>query len=216
MKRLLPALPRWARRAAILLAATICLVLLLFLFRTPILTGIGRFLVVSDPPVRADLIYVLGGALDTRPLKAVQLFRSGYAPRIAVPAAESGMAEQLGIRPNNAVEVARLLQRLGVPDSAIVLLRQPGGSTSTLDDARILATYLRRHQFRRVIAVTSEFHTRRSRWALRKMLADLPVDLRMAAADDPRYDVDDWWRHEAGMLDCITEFIKFIHNFTQS
>jgi uncharacterized SAM-binding protein YcdF (DUF218 family) len=207
---------RLLRRLSIMLAGVLILALLLYLFRRPILTRVGAFLVVSDPPAAADLIYVLGGGLDTRPLKAAQLYRSGYARRIVVPASETGTAERLGIRPNNALESARLLQRLGVPDSAIVLLRQPGGSTSTLDDARILAVYLKRHQFRRVIAVTSEFHTRRSRWALRKILGDLPVELRMAAADDPRYDVDDWWTREAGMIDCITEYIKFIHNFTQS
>lgn len=216
MKRLLRWLPTLLRLAATTLAAVLVLGLLVYLFRTPILTRVGKFLVVSDPLVPADLIYVMGGDLDTRPLKAAQLFRSGHAPRVVLPAAETGMAEQLGIRPNNAIEAAQLLQRLGVPDSAIVLLRQPGGSTSTLDDARLLAVYLKRHQFRRVIAVTSEFHTRRSRWALRKILGDLSVDLRMAAADDPRYDVDDWWSREAGMVDCITEFIKFIHNFTQS
>jgi uncharacterized SAM-binding protein YcdF (DUF218 family) len=204
------------RRTLITLATLGVVVLVLYLFRAPILTRVGRFLVVSDPLKTSDLIYLMGGEVNTRPVEAARLYREGLAPRIAVPYTEIGAAERLGVRPNVAVENATLMQRLGVPRSAIVLLRQSGGSTSTIDDARILAVYAQRHQLRSVIVVTSEFHTRRSRWALRKILGDLPVDIRMAPADDPRYQVNDWWQNEPGMIDCIEEFIKFIHNFTHA
>jgi uncharacterized SAM-binding protein YcdF (DUF218 family) len=193
-------------------------VILLYIFRAPVLTKVGEYLVVSDSLGQADLIYLMGGGLDARPLRAAQLYRAGHARKVAIPTGEVGAAERLGVRPNIAVETAFLLQRAGVPRSAIVLLSIPGGSTSTLDDAEILATYIKRHQLRSVIAVTSEFHTRRSRWALRKTMGRLlpgqQIDLRMAVADDPRYEPSDWWHSEAGMTDSVTEFIKFVHNFT--
>jgi uncharacterized SAM-binding protein YcdF (DUF218 family) len=206
------------RRLVILLLSLIILLLILYIFRAPLLTQAGEYLVVSDSLSKADLIYMMGGELNTRPLRTAQLYRAGYAPKVAIPTGMVSTAERMGVRPNIAVESAFMLQRLGVPQSAIVLIGVPGGSTSTLHDAEILAGYVKRHRLQSVIVVTSEFHTRRTRWALRKtaarLLPDQPLDVRMVPADDPRYAPDDWWQSEPGMMDSVSEFIKFVHNFT--
>ena len=198
---------------AIALGSALTLGILLFLLRVPLLTAMGSFLVVADSLQKSDLIYVMGGGLDARPIRAAELYRQGYAPRIVIPYEESTAAVEYGIRENGALENAAMLRRLGVPDSAIHLLKTATGSTSTLDDARILASYVRENRFRRVVVVTSEFHTRRSRWAVRRFLPD-SVDLIMAAADVRGYTPRDWWRSERGMLDVFEEYLKFVHNYT--
>ncbi len=204
----------WRRRLGLTLVLAFLAGLALFLARVPLLTAVGSFLIVSDSVERADLLYIMGGGLDARPIRAAELYRQGYAPLIATPYVESTAGVEYGIRVNAAVENVLMLRRHGVPDSVIHLLKVRGGSTSTLDDARILASYMRQRGYRRVIVVTSEFHTRRSRWALRQFLPDT-IDLRMAAADERAYSPSDWWRSEAGMLAVIEEFLKFVHNSTQ-
>lgn len=205
---------RWLRRLAIALGSALTLAILLFLLRVPLLTAMGSFLVVSDSVQRSDLIFVMGGGLDARPIRAAELYRQGYAPRIVTPYEEATAAVEYGIRLNGALETAEMLRRLGVPDSAIHLLKTATGSTSTVDDARILASYVRDNRVRRVLVVTSEFHTRRSRWAVRRFLPD-SVGLIMAAADVRGYTPRDWWRSERGMLDVFQEYLKFFHNYTQ-
>ena len=49
--------------------------------------ALGYFLVVSDPLVKADAIVVLDGdPMDERLLHSVQLWRSGYAPKVILSA----------------------------------------------------------------------------------------------------------------------------------
>src|SRR5712692_8248842 len=44
--------------------------------------GVGRWLVVEDPLVKASAIVVLSGVMPLRALEAAKLFREGYAPEI--------------------------------------------------------------------------------------------------------------------------------------
>src|SRR5712664_1289515 len=57
--------------------------------------GVGRWLVVEDPLVKATAIVVLSGAMPLRAVEAAKLYREGYAPEIwlthsAEPAATLG------------------------------------------------------------------------------------------------------------------------------
>ncbi len=88
----------------------------------------------------------------------------------------------------------------------------PGGSTSTIDDARLLRAYVERHRIRRILVVTSAFHTRRTRWVLHRVLDGLDVTVLMVPAADPRFNERNWWRHEAGLLAYVEEYLKWLHN----
>ena len=189
----------------------------MYFLRAPLLSAVARLLVVSDPVEPADLIYVMGGNPAARPAAAVQLYRAGYARRIAVPRVEPLDSVLEGLRLHSTIEVTHILQRLGVPRSAIVILEWPGGSTSTLDDARILVSYARQAGLRRVIVVTSELHTRRTRWALRKMMRrDEPFQLMVSPAIEAGVRADNWWKSEDGLLQCASEYLKFLHNLIYS
>ncbi len=67
-----------------------CLLLLLLLaaiafyvFHIPVLTALGTYLVVDQPPVKADAVVVLGGdEFGMRTVKAAQLVQAGYAPYV--------------------------------------------------------------------------------------------------------------------------------------
>jgi uncharacterized SAM-binding protein YcdF (DUF218 family) len=205
---------RWFRRLGIAIGVVIVACGLLYLVRIPLLRGVGSYLIVEDSLERADLIFITGGGPESRPFRAAELYRAGYAPRIATPMVETSPIVTLGVRPPSAVENAWVLQRLGVPDSAIRLLKWRDGATSTLDDARVLATYIKQKHYRRVIVVTSDFHTRRTRWAVRQFVPD-SIDVRMAPADSHNFGPDDWWRTEDGLIAVMEEFFKFVHNFTQ-
>lgn len=185
--------------------------LLGYAFHRPLLRGFANALTVDDAVAPADFLYLLGGDINTRPFHAAELFRRGYAPHVVVPRTEDRAASERGFYPNDADVAVRILRREGVLDSAITMLRIPGGVTSTQDEGRVLRDYLREHPARRVIVVTSAYHTRRARWTLRRELDGLNVDLRMSAAPDDRFDASNWWTSEAGFLAYVTEMLKFVH-----
>ena len=132
---------RWILRIALALAAFF-LVLAAATFCLP-----QRLLCVDSGPAKADVIVVLGGGLGERPERAVELFKGHAAPRIIV----SGFGD---------CEInQRILLKAGVPASAIQL---EGRSRTTGENAGFTIQLLRAENARRVILVTSWYHSRRA------------------------------------------------------
>lgn len=202
---------RW-KRLGIAALALVLGGLALFLLRAPILTALGRFLVVENALVAADAIVLLNGGLDTRPAAAAALHGRGLAPIVVVAREEEGPATRLGLMPNRTDVTVALLKHGGVPESAIRQLRTPGGSTSTTDEARIFLAYARSHEFRRIILVTSDYHTRRSRLAFRKALDSLDITVLVTAVPGTEFGPSDWWTSESGLLAIFEEYVKLVRD----
>ncbi len=201
-------IPRPARRlaAAVLLLLTLCL--LTYALRVPLLTGVGRGLIVEDELHPADILFLLNGDYNTRPFYAAELYARGLAPRLVIARAEPSPAERLGLIPNETDISVAILERQGVPPEAIAILPVPGGVTSTYDEAVVLRAYVEANAIRRVILVTSAFHTRRAAWIVRRELEGLNVTVELAAARNPGYDETNWWQSEAGLINVNNEYIK--------
>ena len=130
-----------------LLRVVLVLFTLLVLLAASALLYPQKFLCVDSGPVRADVMVVLGGGSHDRPERAAELFKERIAPRILV----SGLGDCTIYR--------RSLIQAGVPAQAI---QMEDRSRTTRENA-ILAVNLLRHQgARRVIIVTSWYHSRRA------------------------------------------------------
>ena len=105
------------------------------------------WLAIDDRPVPADAIVVPGGDWVLRPKRAAELFKQGRVPRIIVSG--KGEAEPLQLA----------LRERGVPAAAIELENQ---ARSTQENAVFVIRRLRQEKARRVIIVTSWFHSRRA------------------------------------------------------
>jgi uncharacterized SAM-binding protein YcdF (DUF218 family) len=198
-------LPRWLIALASLAGAAV----LCWLLRAPILTGVARFLTVHDRLEKADAIFVFGGDPDVRPFAAAALYRRGWAPRVLVPGMETGRLAAMGMVPTQTELFTGVLHREGVPDSAVSVLETPGGTTSTTDDVAVLRAWLRRTHARRVIAVTTDYHTRRARWALRRGLKGTDVRVTIYGTPSQQFDETNWWRTEIGLVTYFNEYLKF-------
>ncbi len=130
-----------------LLRVVLVLFTLLVLLAAAALLYPQKFLCVDSGSVRADVMVVLGGGSHDRPERAAELFKERIAPRILV----SGLGDCTIYR--------RSLIQAGVPAQAIQMEVR---SRTTRENA-ILAVNLLRHQgVRRVIIVTSWYHSRRA------------------------------------------------------
>jgi uncharacterized SAM-binding protein YcdF (DUF218 family) len=186
----------------------------LYLFRRPILTRMGTYLVVSDTLHRADAIEILGGGEPGRSRKAAQLYHEGWAPRLIITKAEhiSSVAElrQYGIFAAEDHEIkCAVLKLLKVPEEAIEVL--DGYNRSTMEEARRLRDYARERRLKRLILVTSNFHTRRTRLAFGRAFKGTGIELLVQAAPpDCWFDPDSWWTRRADSRNLFLEYQKLI------
>ena len=137
------------------------------------------FLCVDGGPVKGDVIVVLGGGSHERPERAAELFRERVAPRIIV----SGLGDCTINR--------RLLIEAGVPSGAIEMENQ---SRTTKENAQFTVKLLRKPDSlpaKRVIVVTSWYHSRRALACFRHYAPDIqfysrPSYFAYARADEAR------------------------------
>ena len=133
-----------------------------------------QVMVVEAPMDRADAIVVLGGEPDARPREAARLFQAGVAPAVVVTGVGDAKAN------------ARTLRMAGVPADKIFIEKT---ARSTVENADFTRPILQELGARRVLLVTSSFHTRRALATFRKRIPGIEfgvVGTRIAWWDAPR------------------------------
>ncbi|MPY66177.1 YdcF family protein [Deinococcus sp. SDU3-2] len=169
------------------LAAVLALCLL-----TPVLRAPLAGLVLSQSPVRADAIVVLGagvqcgtGTLDphslARLVRGLELWRAGYAPRLTV-SEPSGLLGPANCPPLSDLQRAhiRALYPSGGPE--VLTLRRV---TTTRDEAARVRALAHERGWRRVLVVTSPSHSRRAT----RLVASGGVEAVSVPAGETRFDM---------------------------
>jgi uncharacterized SAM-binding protein YcdF (DUF218 family) len=186
--------------------------LLLWLARVPLLTAVGGYLSVGEPPRRAEAIFVFGGDAEARPFAAAELYHRGLAPRVVVPRVEAGWLNREGLMPTQTELFVRVLRLRGVPDSAIAIADLPVPSSSTVGDVRALRGWARAHHVRHVLALTSYWHTRRARLLLRRGLAGSGIEFTLCGTPSGGFQPDNWWKSENGLVTYFEEYLKLVRD----
>ncbi len=204
-------LKSFLKTSASVLGTIIIIVILLFIFRGPILTGMGNLLVVKDQLSNAEIIYLLTGDVDSRPFHAADLYRKNYINTIVVPRHELSPAEELGIYPNPTEAAVNVLLQKNVNKSDIIVIDFENGVTSTEDEAFALLHYINKNKIKNIIIVTSAFHTFRAKYIFKHVLKETPVNIIMSPAPHWKFDESNWWQFEEGLIACTNEYLKFFH-----
>ena len=183
---------RFLRRSAIVLAPVL-------LIGIVALRGLGSWLVVQDPLAKADAIFVLGGTRFERPLEAVELYKAGWAPRIALMRQVSDYGEvhlmQQGIPyPREVDAQVDVMVRLGVPESAITIFNE---ANSTAEEADTLYEAATANHWSSVIIVTSKQHTRRARLVMTRRTAPIGLTVVTRYSRYDQADTDRWWTNRS-------------------
>ncbi len=175
----------------IFLVFFLCAVFAIYLVRHPLLRLAGHAWVVDEAPAASDAIVILGddNYNGDRAARAAQLFKDGWAPRVI--ASGRYLRPYAGI---SELEEHDLADR-GVPRSAIVRLAHHAENTK--DEAAAIGQMIAQHGWKRILLVTSDYHTRRSRYICVRTFPP-GTSLRVVAARDSDYDPDNWWRTRRG------------------
>ena len=129
--------------------------------------NLGKFLVQSDKLEKADAIVVFSGDNGPRTEKGVELLKEGYADYLILS----------GGKVYDDVTMAELMKnhaiKLGVDESKILIDDE---AATTNENADFTADIIEENNFKSVIVVTSDYHTRRSKLAMEKALEDTLID----------------------------------------
>jgi uncharacterized SAM-binding protein YcdF (DUF218 family) len=203
----------FTRIRRIVLRAAVAAVLVAMVAAAVLLRGAGRYLVVAQALQRSDAIVVLGGTRVERWLEAVDLYREGWSPRIVLSQGRVEAAElrlrQSGIRFPSEIELVRdAMVQMQVPASAIVVL--PALLDNTAEEAMAVREAAAAAGWRRLIVVTSNYHTRRTLFAFERELRGTSIETRVRAT---RYDLvmpDRWWTVRADFRYVVSELQKLL------
>jgi uncharacterized SAM-binding protein YcdF (DUF218 family) len=173
--------------------------------------GVGRWLVVEDPLVKARAILVLSGGMPLRAIEAAKLYREGYAPEIWLThSTEPGdTLGEMGISFSGEEYYDKLvLIHEGVPPEAIRVLEPP--IVNTADEIKVTAAALARGKGEAVILVTTKAHTRRVCLLWRRLVPGQGRAIVRAASGDP-FDPRHWWRTTSDALDVVREVLGLLN-----
>jgi uncharacterized SAM-binding protein YcdF (DUF218 family) len=165
------------------------------------LPALGTFLVDAENPSPADAAIVLAGDyFGLRVEKGGDLVRSGLAPIALVsgPTSHYGRAES-----DLAIDWAA-----GRGYDRQYFVSIPNESTSTENEAIAMLVEARKRGFRKLLIVTSNYHTRRAGRIWRR-LAGSDFEIHMVSAPD--HDVvapEAWWRSREARKKLFFEWTK--------
>jgi uncharacterized SAM-binding protein YcdF (DUF218 family) len=197
-----------AQRGSIILRLMALLVLsffagIIYLARQPLLRGAAAFWIVQDRIEPADVIIVIGDDDFTagRAKEAAALFQARWAPQI--------VASGRMLRPYASIAdlMARDLESQGVPTSAIVPFSHR--ADGTLEEAEELRVLIDQKGWRRILLVTSNYHTRRARYIFHKVLPGT-IRLEVAGASDSAFEPGSWWESRQGRKTFFLETVGYL------
>jgi uncharacterized SAM-binding protein YcdF (DUF218 family) len=98
---------------------------------------------------------------------------------------------------------------MGVDSGRIVAVSSP--IPGTHNEALTLKTTVRQDNIRSIILVTQKGHALRSYLTFKRTLADVPVDVSVAAGEVDWYHADNWWKNHDGLSYLAREYIALLY-----
>ncbi len=174
-------------------------------FLEPLLNSVSRALVHEDHIVKSDAIVVLAGGNGSRIEAAAKLYQEGFGEKLFFS----------GFRVYPETYTSTLMKnyaiKLKVPAEKIITWI-PDVEVSTKGESVANLELLKNHNIKKIILVTSAFHTRRAKLLYEKAISELGYDISILVypAPDPLVPIDGWWKLRTGQKSIFFEYVKSI------
>ncbi|MDY7545652.1 YdcF family protein [Glaciimonas sp. CA11.2] len=185
-------------RTVILLIAVLILFLGLF--------QLGNFVSTpSSQPIPSDLIVTLGGDSGARVMKALDLYKLGYAPKILITGIDGGEPQ---IRPAYLTWQALFFAQQGVKKNVLLFDTE---SANTWQEALNTKKLMEQQGLHHVIVVSDPPHMRRLSWVWGRVFADSGMQFRLVPSNMSGWRADEWWLNEKSAQFVLAEIVKFMY-----
>jgi len=182
----------------------------LFLNKQTLLTLAGNLLISEDTPQKAEAIVVLNGGVPIRILEAVDLYNSGFGEiLIFCKTAESSDYKKLKeyniyypVEHDINKQIAEVFE---IPSSNIYMVNKK--VSSTYGELESIKGFLIDNNIKKIIIVTSKFHTLRARLIANKVL-NKDIDFMIIASNYDGYNPKTWWKNRNATRYTISEYLK--------
>lgn len=175
----------------------------IYLARHPLLRFAGGEIIVEDQLEKSDAIIVLSddNFYADRATRAAELYRQNLASVV--------VASGIRLRPYAGISelMAHDLIERGVPKDRIVVF--PQDADSTKEEAQALLKLVQEKNWKSVIVVTSNYHTRRARFIVGKVFGT-GITVRIASARDGDYDPAHWWERRKSVKRFTHEVLGYV------
>lgn len=179
---------------------------LLWWFRIPLLQAYGRSLNVGGPlEHRVEVVYILGGGAETRPLVTSAILKARRAERVLIPDPEPIPGAAGAPRESELIRGMLVSEGIDPAVMEVIALRE----MSTEGEIEALCDYARTHAVQSIAVVTDDYHTRRCRRLLqRRFHDDSAASVTLVACPTDGFDADNWWQRESGLTAYMLETAK--------
>ncbi|MBI1955840.1 MAG: YdcF family protein [Acidobacteria bacterium] len=170
------------------------------------LSWIASQYVVSDTLVPADVVIPLRGGPEEERLRleeAVELVRKRFAPTLLV---------SVNSRPFYGQPVSKLIEAYLRKNQfpARQLRFCENNADSTAEEAQALLACLQKLGAQHAIIVTSEYHTRRTRFLFRRIFSKNDVSVQVHPVYIPQYWDTHWWRRRRWTKTFVIETLSLV------
>ena len=193
---------------------------LLVLVASPVVAWFAaHVLIVKAEMPAADAIVVLSGSSTyiERANWAAKLYREGRAPIIVLTddGLIGGWDNREDRNPHYYEMTARRLQQQGVPADRIQLA--PGIALGTYEESVLVRDYASAHDLKRLLVVTSGYHSRRALWSIRRACEGSGIQVGIDSAP-PGWQTPSpwlWWSRRWGWKVVGGEYVKMVYYWTK-
>ena len=199
----------WKKRWVKILLAVLGIAILVFLFRFPVMRGAGRFLIDEDELSKAEVMFVLAGGAEDRGKEAAELVADGWTSQIVCTGEEDAIPVHWPDEWMSMGEFTKFTIVANGVDSNAVRLIDAG--SSTWEEKNLIMEDCRKNNWKKIIVLSSRMHTNRVRMVFEKPCREAGIELIIRGARDSRFDENEWWENEDGMIFVTNEFIKTIY-----
>lgn len=177
--------------------------------RTPLLRGLGGFLVANDEPCPVDAVYVLGGSARFRGEEAARVYQAGWGKVFRFTGEPVPHALKVeGILRTEAQQTRAVAVRNGVPDSLALAVDK---GTSTWEESVFILEDARANGYDTVMIVSSRFHLRRIDHVFRSRFREHGITVVLRGAPNGEFNEERWWHSEEGLLFVNNEYVKLVY-----
>jgi hypothetical protein len=178
----------------------------------PLLRYCTRAIVVEDDVRKSDAVLALSGAEPGRAWGAADLYRQKLADYVVVTTERLRPEEvelvKLGIDlVDGRGNYIRTLRGLGVPENKIIVLEKP--ADDTFDELSGVRELCRERNWKSLIIVTANYHTRRTRLAARYIFGH-DFQLIVTGTTHGGINRNAWWKNRADVRTFLIEFEKLV------